>query len=90
MNCPQGLERVAKVVATDLTAATGIPPKAVWSRFSLLVGEIEEVVRTEEGDELKVIWYTPKRRATPRIYGKGGSSHTFNKKRYPRTRIRQG
>lgn len=50
------------------------------SRCSLLVRQIDDVVRVDEEDELKVHWYTPKKRAMPRcrsIYGKGGWSQAF-------------
>lgn len=37
--------------------------------FPLLVGEIEEGVRAEEGDGLKVLWYTQEESdASPSVY----------------------
>ena len=65
-------------------------PLPATSRCSLLVGKIMEVVRGEEGDELKVHWYTTKRSKIPRrwsLYGKGGGSEAFKLKRGNHVRV---
>ena len=58
-------------------------PLAATNPCSVDVGQIMEVVREDEGDELVVHWFTPKRRSIPRLrsqYGKGGWSPQYNLK----------
>ena len=65
-------------------------PLPATSRCSLVVGKIMGVVRGEEGDELKVHWYTPKRSKIPRrrsLYGKGGWSEAFKLKSGSHVRV---
>ena len=65
-------------------------PLPATSRCSLLVGKIMGIIRGEEGDELKVLWYTPKKSKIPRrrsLYGKGGWSEAFKLKRGSHVRV---
>ena len=65
-------------------------PLPATSRCSLLVGKIMGIIRGEEGDELKVHWYTPKKSKIPRrrsLYGKGGWSEAFKLKRGSHVRV---
>lgn len=41
-------------------------PQPASNRCSVIVGKIEEVVRNDDGDELVVDWFAPKRRTMPR------------------------
>lgn len=59
-------------------------PLAATNPCSVDVGQIVEVVREDEGDELVVHWFTPKRRSIPRLrsqYGKGGWSPQYKLKK---------
>jgi len=55
-------------------------PQPASNPCSVVVGKIEEVVRNDDGDELVVKWYAPKRRTMPRrrsMYGRGGWAQDF-------------